>query len=198
MGVVGRRPAWLYGWQYCQSVQRRPDGLEADDRIRDRLERLCCFAGEILVRCPSCDQQASVVPDPNSAVDKSHSWLRRRLICRGCGRTEVWEAPLIHASAMGGTLSAGRILPDFSGPNDPYFGLPLWLSAACCGEVLWAYNAEHLDRLEEYVSARLRERGPVPGSMSMLERLPKWIKEAKHRDEVVRTIRRLRTSRGAR
>lgn len=157
------------------------------ERFRDRLERLWRFAGEILVRCPGCDSRASVVPDPPSAVDQDHCWLHRRLVCHACGHTDTWEAPRIPGST-------GRRLPDFSGPDDPYFGRPLWLSVDCCGRVLWAYNAEHLDLLEGYVSARLRERGPLMGSMSMVERLPKWIKEAKHRAEVLRAIRRLRTS----
>jgi len=106
--------------------------------------------------------------------------------------------PFVRARGhLGGTSTSWlqrRQSARVSGPNDPYFGLPLWLSTACCGHVLWAYNAEHLDRLEDYVSARLRERGPIVGSMSMLERLPRWIKEAKHRDDLLRTIHRLRTA----
>jgi hypothetical protein len=87
-----------------------------------------------------------------------------------------------------------RLLPEFSGPDDPYFGLPLWLSIDCCGKVLWAYNAEHLNLLEGYVGARLRERGDFLGTMSMLERLPRWMKSANHRTEVLRAIQRLRKS----
>ncbi|WP_320069890.1 hypothetical protein [Micromonospora sp. RTGN7] len=60
--------------------------------------------------------------------------------------------------------------------------------------MLWAYNAEHLNVLEAYVSAHLRERGHNMTSMTMLERLPKWAKDAKHRDEVFRAISRLRAS----
>ncbi|MFX0592025.1 hypothetical protein [Melissospora conviva] len=159
---------------------------DVDERFVDRSERLCCFAGEILVRCPRCDGQASIVSDP---ADKGHRhlWVRRRLVCRRCGRTAAWEAPRIPGSA-------GRNLPRFSGPRDPYFGLSLWLSIDCRGRVLWAYNAEHLELLESYVSAGLRERGRGARSMSMVERLPKWIKDARNRTEVVRAIRRMKTS----
>jgi uncharacterized C2H2 Zn-finger protein len=157
------------------------------ERFRDRLERLCCFAGEILVRCPRCDRQASVVPDPNSAVDRGHLWLRRRLVCGSCGHTDEWAAPRIPGST-------GRSVPDFDGPEDPYFGLQLWLSADCRGHVLWAYNAGHLDLLHDYVAAQVRDRGDRLGTMSLVERLPAWIKEAKHRDEVLKTIGRLRLS----
>lgn len=41
------------------------------------------------------------------------------------------------------------------------------------------------------------ERGPVPGSMSMVERLPAWLKSAKNRGAVLRGIRRLRSSQPA-
>jgi len=57
---------------------------------------------------------------------------------------------------------------------------------------LWAYNLEHLDLLENYVSAQLRERGKIPGSMSLVERLPAWIKDGKHRHDVLNGIGRLR------
>jgi hypothetical protein len=59
------------------------------------------------------------------------------------------------------------------GSGDAYFGLPLWLTTECRGRVL-------------------RERGSLLGSMSMAGRLPAWIKDAKHRDDVVSAIHRLR------
>ena len=49
------------------------------------------------------------------------------------------------------------------------------------------------DFLERYVSADLRERTPN-ANRSMASRLPRWIKSAKHRDEVMRAIRRLRAT----
>ncbi|MEV6371362.1 hypothetical protein AB0L86_31220 [Micromonospora musae] len=58
--------------------------------------------------------------------------------------------------------------------------------------MLWAYNAEHLDLLEAYVSARLRERGRDMGGQTLVERLPAWIKDGKHRADVLDGIRRLR------
>jgi hypothetical protein len=78
---------------------------------------------------------------------------------------------------------------------DPYFQLPLWLTTQCCGgHTLWALNGAHLDLLEVYVTARLRERGDVPGSMSLVERLPAWVKSGRNRDEITRAIHRLRAS----
>lgn len=81
-------------------------------------------------------------------------------------------------------------------PVDPYFQRPVWLQASCCGHVLWAYNVRHLNLLEAYVAAKLRERGElVPWApTSLVERLPAWLKAAKNRTEVLRTIRRLRST----
>ena len=76
--------------------------------------------------------------------------------------------------------------------GDSFFGLPLWLTTECRGHTLWAYNTAHLDLLEAFVSAQLRERGPILGSMSLVERLPALIKDAKNRDDVIRAIHRLR------
>jgi hypothetical protein len=156
-------------------------------RFRDPLLRLCCFAGEILVRCPRCDRRASILPDRETDGGGRHLWLARRLSCLGCGYTDSWEAPRCAGSAA-------RVVPQFSGPTDPYFGLRLWLAVDCVGRVLWAYNSEHLDLLETYVAASLRERGDRLGSMTLVERLPRWIKERKHRTDVLRAIGRLRTS----
>ncbi|MES9684307.1 hypothetical protein CN514_20380 [Bacillus sp. AFS001701] len=67
----------------------------------------------------------------------------------------------------------------------------LWLQTHCCGKTLWAYNEEHLDFLENYVSASLRERVPNINK-SIASRLPNWIKSARNRDEVLKGINKLR------
>jgi len=82
-------------------------------------------------------------------------------------------------------------------PNQEwYFELPLWLSLPCCGQVLWAYNVQHLDFLEDFVRAKLRERARDEtfgwSNKSLVSRLPKWIQSAKNRDAVLKCIARLR------
>lgn len=81
-------------------------------------------------------------------------------------------------------------------PIDPFFHEPLWLRADCCGgNTLWAFHERHLDLLERFVAAKLRERGlgNRPG-MTLVARLPAWITTAKHRDEILRTIAKLRAT----
>jgi hypothetical protein len=72
----------------------------------------------------------------------------------------------------------------------------LWLRSECCGDhVIWAHNLEHLDYLERYVGAGLRERNPTTWKSAGLSwRLPGWMKEAGNRDELLRHFQRLRAS----
>lgn len=73
-----------------------------------------------------------------------------------------------------------------------YRGFPLWLRTDVVGHVLWAFDGGHLDRIEEYVAASLRERMPNRNA-SFASRLPGWLKQAKHRDAVLAGCARLRT-----
>jgi hypothetical protein len=60
--------------------------------------------------------------------------------------------------------------------------------------ILFACNEAHLDALEAYVLADLRERrrDEFGWSMSSMARLPRWAKSAKNRAEVLRAIARMR------
>ncbi|MED7931315.1 hypothetical protein SMD20_44340 [Nonomuraea sp. LP-02] len=153
------------------------------ERFRDRRERKYAydFVDEVLVRCPRCDGCAVVLAHPEALEDAGITDLRRRLRCGACGYVKDETV----ASAVVG------------GPVDPFFRRPLWLRASCCGHVLWAYNVRHLDLLESYVAAKLRERGDVVAGApaSLVERLPTWLKTAKNRAEILRTIGRLRDGR---
>jgi len=80
---------------------------------------------------------------------------------------------------------------------------PLWLRASCCGgELLWAANEEHLTYLESYIGASLRERPEAVISpmgrrwvgKGLSWQLPDWMKSAKHREEVVAVLAKLRAT----
>ena len=76
---------------------------------------------------------------------------------------------------------------------DPFFRLPLWLRAECCGgHTLWAYNAAHLRLLEDCVAAKLRERSTIRTGMTLVAKLPAWLKAARNRKEILRTIAAVR------
>jgi hypothetical protein len=149
-------------------------------RFRDTGKTIYAIGYEFLVHCPRCDNCALVVPR-----NGEQGFASRKLVCTKCGYTQDWEGK---AMVVGGSF-------------DWYFRLPLWLQTPCCGKILWAYNREHLDFLESYVKAGLRESFPLKiyetgqvmwRNKSLASRLPTWMKRAKNRDEVLRGIERLR------
>ncbi|WP_407549240.1 hypothetical protein QOM21_09090 [Streptomyces sp. Pv4-95] len=155
-------------------------------RHLDSRHRLSAYSDLIHVLCPGCGGRAVVVPRPD--LPELRYWTEmhfrpRRLVCQLCGTTKEWTA-----ERKGNALIAATL----GGPDDPFFEQPLWLQTPCCNELLWAYNGRHVDVLEAYVAARLRERAGYP-AMSMLDRLPAWMKSARNRTEVLRGLQRLRS-----
>ena len=137
-------------------------------RFRDPAVGLYALAAQgVAVVCPRCRARGL-------AKD-------RRLSCLTCGHTAT---------------STGRCTR-WGVPVDPWFGLPLWFRAPCRGETLWAFNEAHLDVLEDFVRARMRERHLGAPHLTLLTRLPRWIKAAGSRGPVLATIARLRGQRSA-
>lgn len=105
-----------------------------------------------------------------------------RLVCR-CGYAKDESAQRPFAVDGRGAVYQGDVR------------LPLWLSVSCAGDTLWALNREHLALVKRFVGATLRERARDTEfgwqNQSLLNRLPKWIQSAKHRDEILRGIRKL-------
>jgi hypothetical protein len=168
---------------------------DPSDRFQDPAWRLWRFAQEILVSCVRCGGRAVVVVHPDHRERHRYAigllMAPHRLSCPGCGHSKDWLPRLARASDR--HVSGGRAVPHLSGPDDPFFGFPLWLQRSCCGgRVFWAYNLAHLELVEGYVRARHRERGSWTGSGSLVERLPTWIKAASNRDEILAAIQQLR------
>ena len=138
-----------------------------------------------LVRCPRCDGCAEVrhvTPANRNHLGAVVHTMPCRVLCRGCGYIHI-----VKEYAQSPSLTAR------DDSRDWVSRLPFWLHAPCTGHVLWAWNASHLDFLERYVGADLRERTPNV-NRSLASRLPRWMKSAKHRDEVLRVIRKLRAT----
>jgi hypothetical protein len=157
-------------------------------RFRTADEALEDFGGECLVACPRCAERALV-----RVRGREHA-PPVVLTCARCGHSQGWAPSrpgVVHAGDP--ARFPGHVA--YGGPVDPYFHLPLWLQAPCCGERLWAFNAAHLEWLEGYVGAALRERAPGEhgwSNRSMASRLPQWMKAAGNRDEILRCIRVLK------
>ena len=70
---------------------------------------------------------------------------------------------------------------------------PLWLRMACHGNVLWVLNREHLEFLEQFIGAELREeRMEEVSSRRLSSALPRWMLAAKNRKDVMRCLGKLR------
>ena len=141
-------------------------------RFRDAGQTIYSFGASFLVICPRCRRRASVARLPGS---EPKLFAPRRLACARCGYSKDWRDR---------TICIG-------GPIDWYFRQPVWLQTPCCGQTLWAYNEEHLNFLEEYIKADLREHMPNRNK-SLASRLPGWMKDARNRADVLRGIERLR------
>ena len=157
-----------------------PHRHRADRAILDE------FADEVLVACPACGRRATVRLHALAQPVKRgpfQAHREARLACTHCGRNARRAA----------------FVRRIHGPADTVFGHPVWLQARCAGRTLWAYNARHLDALEEFVRAGLRERRRSEPhgwrNAAWTSRIPRWLSSARHRDEVLRCIARLRRER---
>ncbi len=136
------------------------------------------FNASVLVNCPRCQECAQLVPNV-SKLRMPEGPDRRQVACRHCGYSSEFKSA---------TLDRACVTADW------HHRLPLWLQIPCCGEVLWAFNEEHLSFLQRFIGAGLRERtgDGRHSNHSMTSRLPQWMQAAKHRDEVLRGLERLR------
>jgi hypothetical protein len=152
----------------------------------------------VFVVCPRCGRRATVKETGRNTA---------RLLCPACTLAREWTGDRLHVLVAGRPAvlrgydggwvdpETGRLQRDYECPEgqDCRFGVPLWLRTECCGgHLLWANNQSHLAYLESYIGAALRERPEGPSGLSWY--LPAWMKHAKHRDEVLRSLARLRAS----
>ncbi|ACT03189.1 hypothetical protein [Paenibacillus sp. JDR-2] len=118
---------------------------------------------DILIECPHCLKSAR-------GLRRSEGEFGYLLQCKRCG---ILSHPNVG-----------------SWGNGTFMGFNVWLRTDCCGELLWAYNKEHLDLLDGYINASLRERIPNQ-NQSLASRLPDWIKNRKNRNELAKGIAKL-------
>lgn len=152
------------------------------ERFKDNGKTIYSFHNEFLVRCPRCNSCAIV---RRIEPDNTDVFAPRRFSCVVCGATKDWSGREIES-------------PWYSEPLDDYFHYPLWLQTPCCGRTLWAYNLRHLDFIEAFVKAKLREREPDEkygwSNRSLFSRLPKWMQSRKNRQEIISAITKIRQS----
>jgi len=138
------------------------------------------FDDHVLVHCPECDARA--------VVDARSGFVR--LTCPSCGFVKETQP----RSAASRPLIPHSLLAVYNDGNS-MFGERLWLETTCCGgHRLWALNERHLEYVERFVRSkdRTREFPSLPGNRQLADKLPAWMVSAKHRDEVLSSIARLR------
>lgn len=132
----------------------------------------------VKAKCRECGQVLT------RSAEVSGQWSKLMMKCDHCGDTCEYQAHLTHHPTHEGWMC------------DRVFGLKLWLQDTFGEDVFWAYNDEHLTILEQYIRAKLRERGiHNKGSKNslMFSRLPEFIKKAGNRDALLKLIKRLQT-----
>ena len=195
--------------------------MSGHERFADTGDSLHDLATHFIVHCPKCDGRANVLPHEGTwrlacekcfHVEKPGHWYGRMTAyvsvkCRECHQriTRTAEAdqrvPTLTVRcelcgdecAYEATFSKHHMHKGLM--CDPVFGLPLWLQKTIGEDLFWAYHFEHLDVLEQYVQAKLRERGVGnKGSKNslMFSRLPRFITSGKNREEILRLINELK------
>ena len=143
-------------------------------RFHDPRATLAHFASSVLVRCPRCERIAHFERRPCTPPDADGKrYPHTRLVCRSCGLCRIDTGPS-------------------TSPRPS-----LWLRTGTRHGELWAYNLQHLDLIRRFVAADLRERAPwydTGQKMTLVARLPAWMKSAKNRAEILRTVDRLRAT----
>ena len=140
--------------------------MNSTNRFQDENLTLSNFNQEVWVVCPSCSKKAitKVNFDAKTA----------RLFCINCGFNKETSTKCIEASA------------------NYYFHAELWLKAPFKNDIFFACNDKHLEYLERYISAALREHKDRT-HFTLLEKLPKFYHEAKNRVALLKIIAKLKS-----
>jgi hypothetical protein len=148
--------------------------IMAEKRMQVRehltLDRFMPPRHPILVACEKCGQCASLLGFDFPRQPKNMAWRLGNCSCLHCGHQ--WMA------------AAGMHF---------YTRGPLWLRTSCHKNLLWILNAAHLEFMEQFIGAKLREeRMEEISSRRLSSALPRWMLAAKNRKDVMRSLKKLR------
>lgn len=139
-------------------------------RFQDEKKVLSDFYKEVWIVCPACAKKA--ISTVNFESQKA------RLFCTSCGCNKEATTAIVKNGSI-------ETAANF------YFSAELWLKAPFKNEVFWAYNDKHLDYLEKYIGATIREH-KERNHFTLLEKLPKFYHEAKNRAGLLKIILKLK------
>jgi len=149
------------------------------------------LASNVWVICPACAGKALV--DTGGVSYPQNQMGDIKVVCTACGFNKLLQRkPTVIVNGVPRKRTEGKHAI-FGAPMDPFFHLPLWLTDRVKGNLLWAYNEEHLDFLKQFVAAKLRERnGKKLTNGSLGSRLPTWMTSKNNREIVLKAIEKLR------
>lgn len=152
-------------------------------RYYDKGYSIVSFATQeaVIVRCPKCAAIGYETFKKNDGIYR-HG---HQFSCTQCPHRLNQQTSSIIIKPMP-SLAVSR-----AAATSPYFGLSLYLKTATRFGTLWAYNYPHLQALKQFISADLRERHCDAGNSAWTSRLPRWMKQAHHRQELLKAIARL-------
>ncbi|HYJ81425.1 MAG TPA: hypothetical protein VEW26_01100 [Allosphingosinicella sp.] len=136
---------------------------------------------------PVCERRSCGAPIPNHGPpvrSGAADTLLARVECPTCGHVGRYPAVPIEPLDVARAQAALRAFRCWPG------GAP-YLSRRIGAHTLVVHNLAHLDALEQWLGAKLRERGPVAG-LTMMARLPRWMKAASARPEVLKALADIR------
>lgn len=136
---------------------------------------------------PVCERKPCGAPIPNHGPPVRAGTAEKLLAhvkCPTCGHVGRYPALPIEPLDVARAHAALRAFRHSPG------GAP-YLHRSIGGNTLVVHNLAHLDALEQWLGAKLRERGPVAG-LTMMARLPRWMKAASARPEVLKALADMR------
>lgn len=154
-------------------------------RATDQQQNIWAFTETMVLVCPHCGAPAwsRRQETPAAASAAAGIFTDRRVTCTRCAFSKNWTGNATFAFSQREPVSDG------------YFELPLYLQTACCNDTLWVYNPSHLQLLQNWLSADLRQRQADPNwgwaNQSYFPRLPKWLKSAKNRPAIATALAKL-------
>lgn len=132
----------------------------------------------ITISDPRCSHCRNPLPDTSRPLARGGDENRPvvRVRCPHCAKTMAYPARAWSAPSRASQQPPRHLKP--------------YLTAQVAGNVLMVDNLAHLSALETYLGAALRERGPVRG-LTMMARLPAWMKSSTNRAKILRSLRQL-------
>jgi endogenous inhibitor of DNA gyrase (YacG/DUF329 family) len=174
------------------------------ERFKDENKYLGHFGDKIEVKCPKCDSKAIVKRsfeseryyDDKRSLECSTCYFSQKEVvikllnekpekikikCPICSQTKEFLPKIIKVPQSFKTNSNLE--------TEEWFGTELWYQVQFDKAIFWALNLEHINYLERYIRANLRERSTLYSS-TLVARLPKFVKEAKNREKLLKIIQK--------